>query len=514
MDRNEFFTQLLSLLEGDNITSDISYYVDGRAQEADYRNIITQTFERTEPGSPERQAFIDLLDAGGFWAPTDDLSVWLNAEGNDLDLQDLSNAAAERFPALLTPGQIDLTSDGPSEVVSDVGVGGTAPSTVSILTSRDMRWYFDPTTGKWMVSYKLPNSDRHVFFEATGSQLDAIFGEGQRPAGYEEISFNDLAQREGYTFSGDIAEVEGRGTFEGEMNAVIARALDEGRLPSWAQGDPAVMDIIYIAQAEDKSTEWTIEQIAKLDSFKARFPNIDTMTNLGLNIVDAVTGFLEFETGLKQLVLRDGGSPDSVTPDQVGSLLAQGHSLEDAQFVYGVFDSMENNAGALAAFNEVLQARGQQPLDEEGMYEFMAGNAPAEMYDIWEEASLHRAAIDAGLGQLGVSGAVSLARRTEGLTSYEAAYEGLQEAASNLLAFRQELALDQYGLDEQDLIDMSLGLAPSSGRSQAELSRNMQRAFLSAKANRERARVNPFTGFKADGTPQQQSLARTRQETA
>jgi hypothetical protein len=174
---------------------------------------------------------------------------------------------------------------------------------------------------------------------------------------------------------------------------------------------------------------------------------------------------------------------------------------------------MEKNAGALAAFNEILVARGQAPLGDDDMFEFMAGNAPKDLYDIWEETSLHRAATDAGFG-IGVQGAIDLARRTEGLTSYEAAYEGLQDAAAKALLYRTEMDLGRYNINEQDLIDASLGLAPSSGVSASELTRNLQRAFLSAKATREAARVNPFTGFAADGTPAQQSLARSRVQSA
>lgn len=406
---------------------------------------------------------------------------------------------------------VEITDEGPDESVSEEGVGGGTDDTVSILTSEDMRWYFDPTSGKWYVSYKLPNSERHVFFEATGSELDAIFGEGNRPANYETTTLADITQKEGFTFAGNISEVEGTGTFESEVERVIALALDEGILPDWASDDPAVMDILFIAQSEGKSQDWVIEQLSKLPSFKARFPGIENLTNLGLTIAEAVDGFLQFEKGLKDLALRAGDDPDSISPQDVADLMAKGHSLEDATFVYQIFDTMEKNAGALEAFNEVLVAHGMEPLDADGMYEFMAGNAPAEMYDLWENTSLHRAAQDAGLN-LDVDAAIALAKRTEGLTSYSTALEGLSEAARNILKFRSEIALDRYNIDPEDLIDLSMGLPPSSGVSQADLARNMERAIQSAAAQRNRARVNPFKNFTEEGTPKQASLANTRTE--
>jgi len=406
---------------------------------------------------------------------------------------------------------ITSTDDPPNEDLANAKVGGVAPGTVSILTSRDMKWFFDPTTAQWMVSYKLPNSDRSVVFAATGKQLDAIFGDGQRPTSYEEISFADLTQREGVTFAGDITEVEGEGTFESNVDRVIALALDEGILPKWAQGSGAVYDLLYIAQSENKSSEWLIDQLALLPEFKARFPGIEAMTGLGLSTTEAVTGFLELESGVQQLILRDGGDPASVTPDMIGDLLAKGHSLLDVESTFNIFDRLEKNQGALDAFNEVLVAQGKDPLTAEDQFEFMAGTAPTELYDIWEQSSLHQAAIDAGL-DIGVDAAISLAARTEGLTSYDTAMSGLNNAATNLLRFREEIGMDQFDLNEQDLIDLSLGLAPSSGTSQAEIGRNMERAFSAAKAKRERSRVNPFKRFTDEGVPQAASLSGLRQE--
>ena len=409
-------------------------------------------------------------------------------------------------------GGVDVTDEGnPDESVDEEMVGGKSDDTVGILTSKSMKWHFDPNTGKWFVSYGLP-SGRRVAFEASGTQLDKIFGEGFRPDAYEtlEDTASFLAQ-DGMTYGGNISEMEGSGSFEAEIARVTALALDEGMLPDWAKQDPAVMDIIFIAQSEGKSTDWVIEEISKLPSFAERFPNISALTDTGLNIVDAVTGFLEMEKGIKAMITREGGDPISVTPEMVGGLIAQGHSLTDVEHVFRTFDHMSKNQGALDAFNDVLAARGMQPLTAEQQFEFMEGSAPAELYDIWEETSLHRAAEDAGLS-IGVDAAIDLAKRTEGLTSYEGALEGLSAAARNLLQFRTEIGLEQYGLNEQDLIDLSLNLAPSSGTSQADIARGIERAVSAARAQKDRARVNPFKRFTDQGVPEAASLSGTRTE--
>ena len=507
---------------------DGSYYSEGQAGEGEYANAIKVAFNATAPGSDERKKLIDNLFEGGVIDPGGSRDYWYGlADGDGPDMRNLENASETFFQA--SNGAITLAGETPAEpdpdaptevetgpgtedeTPAETGTGGTAENTVPILTSKDMKWFFDPESAQWMVSYKLPNSDRSVVFAAEGSQLDAIFGEGQRPKAYETISFADLTQREGVTFAGDIAEVQGTGSFEGEVDRVIALALDEGILPKWAQGSGAVYDLLFIAQSENKSDEWLVDELAKLPEFKTRFPGIETIQATGLTTTEAVTGFLELEQGIKTLVIRDGGNPATINPQVVGDLIAKGHSLTDVTQTFAIFDRLESNAGALEAFNEVLAANGQAPLTAEDQFEFMAGNAPTELYKLWEQSSLHQAAQAAGLN-LGVGEAISLAGRTGGLTSFDAAYEGLTVAAQQLLQFRGEVDLGR--LEQEDLIDISLGLVPRSGASQADIAREMERAVMSARSARQRSSVNPFTSFSSEGVPSQASLQGARQESA
>lgn len=394
-----------------------------------------------------------------------------------------------------------------AEDKSESGVGGKGDATVSILKSPSMRWFFDPNTGKWYVSYQLPNSDMTVFYEATGDQLDAIFGKNQRPSDYTTTKFDKLTNR--FIFAGDISEVEGTGSFNQEVKKVIALATDEGKLPSWAENDPEIYAILYVAVTEGKSEDWMIKQISKTDSFGKRFPGIQKLEAQGLTLTEAITGFLEFETGVKQLFNRRGLPPSAVTPDMIGSWLAKGHSLTDVQFVYDAFDTLQQNKGAMQAFNQVLKARGMEPLDKKGQIDFLAGTASQNLYKIWEEASFNRAAKEAGL-DIGTRDAMKLARRTEGFTGYDAALEGLTQAASSILRFRTELDLNLYDIDQEDLIDLSLGLAPSSGKSQAELARNIERALNAARAGQDGPRANRFRQFSDQGVPQGVSTQRAR----
>ena len=69
--RNDLFTELLGIVEPDGITSDISFYTDGRATDVDYKNLIATAFSRTDTGSEARKAFIAALDGAGFFKEGD-----------------------------------------------------------------------------------------------------------------------------------------------------------------------------------------------------------------------------------------------------------------------------------------------------------------------------------------------------------------------------------------------------------------------------------------------------------
>ncbi|NIP34151.1 MAG: hypothetical protein GWN18_04395, partial [Thermoplasmata archaeon] len=77
----------------------------------------------------------------------------------------------------------------PEEDQAEEGVGGEGPdeeTALTILTSEEMEWFFDPSSGKWYVSYGLPGSDRALVFEADPDQMDSLFGEDMRPTNYSE----------------------------------------------------------------------------------------------------------------------------------------------------------------------------------------------------------------------------------------------------------------------------------------------------------------------------------------
>jgi len=395
-----------------------------------------------------------------------------------------------------------------------VGGGGPDPKTqLTILTAKKMDWYFDESSGKWYVGYGLPNSNRTLLFEARPEQLDALFGLGKRPVDFTRRNLTSLLGENSNTFGGNISAMEGKGSFESEVQRVTALGLDEGVLPEWAKQDKNVLDLVYIAQAEGKSQDWLLSKISETAGFKSRFPGIKKLQADGnLTLKEAIGGFLEFEAGVKASIKSIGQDPGTVTPPVIAGLLKKGYSLTTVSKSVQVFDRMQKYAPAMQAFNSILAEQNKPPItDIQDMFDFVAGTAPADIYDVWEASSFAEAASKAGLSSaFSAEDAMAFALETEGATSLADATSGFQSAAQLLLKFRREVDLNQFSINQEDLIDLALGRAPQSGTSAATLQENLQRAVSAARKSLS-SQVKPFVGFTPSGTPKAQSLSNLRE---
>lgn len=394
---------------------------------------------------------------------------------------------------------------------TSAGETGRGPLTeLHILTAREHQWYYDYDTKTWYVEYGLPNSDRSLLFEATTEQVNALLGEGRTPTA-KSADFAELLRQPGITFGGNISEIEGEGSFEDEVLRVTTLALDEGRLPDWAMGTPEIMDAIFVAQSEDKSDEWLLEQIAKTDSFKQRFPGIMKLKDDGnLSLAESVTGFLEYEAGV-ELALKAAGMSGAATPEMIGGLLNKGHSLTVINDTVKGYKRMKTYAPALEAFNSILAESGMDTITSiQDMLDFVSGRSSAAVYDLYEASSIQEAAVGAGLGDIfSTQDAIDIAGATD--QTLETATAGMRKAAEMMLRLRHEIDLGKFDLDHEELIDINLGRVPRSGRSETEIMENINRAVLSAQGTLK-ARAKPFTAFGASGTPQAASLRAARQE--
>lgn len=387
----------------------------------------------------------------------------------------------------------------------------TGLETLQILRGSDMSWFFDPDTGNWYVRYGLPGSDSGIVFEASEEQMDSLFGPASRPQ-HERASLKTILNDDNF-FGENITEMAGEGSFEAQMERAIAVGIDEGLLPPWAADDPEVMALIYVAQTEGKSDEWLINEISETESFKERFPGIDTLKAAGnLTWSEAVTGYLEFEGGLKTAMAAIGEDPESVTGEVVAGMLETGHNLETVATMTTNWKRMVDYAPSLQAFNSILVEQGLAPVETlQDMYDFVAGQAPAELYDVWEASSFQEAATAAGLTDVFTAeDAMDFALQTEGNMSLESSMQLFQSLAQTLLRFRGELDMEAYSFSQDDIIDMSLGRAPASGASAAELQADMSRAVSAAQASLKQ-KGGLFKNFGPGGRPGAVGLQSLRQ---
>lgn len=386
---------------------------------------------------------------------------------------------------------------------------------LQILSSNEMEWYWDTKTKKWSVVYGLPNSSHQLVFEVEPDQFKALWGDAKAPPAYKIKTLSTLIARGDHYFAGNISEMEGHGDFREEYNKVIDLAKDNGSLPSWMANNAAAWDAIFVAQTEKKSDTWLYDQFAKLPEFKARFPNIEKIRQSGnLTLPEAVEGFLQFEAGVKQTATAMGfQGPDSnqITPQVVGGLIERGWSLQATNDALGNFKRMQDHQPALEAFNKILEANGKAPLSTVAeYYNFLKGNATADYYDLYEASSVQEAADKAGLGAM-FSAQDSINAALAGEYTLESANEGMQKAAQLLLRLRGEVDSGKFGLTQDELIDASLGLKPTSGRSETQIFEEINRATLAAQANLK-GRVQSYKGFDQSGRVGSQSLGALRQE--
>ena len=403
----------------------------------------------------------------------------------------------------------------PDEEKKQGGIGGMGPdedTALTILSGKKTEWFFDPDTGMWYIAYVLPATGRRYVFEATPKQMKALFGKGKRPRDYETISFKKLMARDDVTFGGDIAEMEGEGSIEKEIERVLAMARDEGTLPDWAKNNAKAQEMLYLSVAEEKSTEWLLNQWSTLSAFKQRYAGLENFTALGLDLIDALSAYHQYEMGLKEIVKGAGLDPETVTPLRIKQLTTQGHSLDVVAQSVSIWKRMRAHAPALKAFNNILMSQGKQGMNGKAMYKFLKGEAPADVYDIYEAASLREAATQFGLKDLfSAQDAMRVALQTPGMATLESASEAMRNAADLLLRMRHEVDVQKFGITHEELIDMSLGVAPRTGRSEAEIQEAVNRAMQSAAAWISRSRSQPYRGFSDTGTPQARSLGSLRQ---
>jgi hypothetical protein len=475
-----------ALVDMGAIQGDANYYASGQAQPEEFENAFAVADE----------AFSSITsDAGSLTVP-----LGTQAQGSPGE-QDVGGGVTT------TQAGSEITD---AENQQDEGVGLGGEEYTEILTATDMTWHFDEGSGLWYVEYGIPGSDISIIFEATPDQMDALFGIGMRPSVWRSSSLDTLTSDESVFFGGDVGEMQGTGSFEDHLQRVLALATDAGKLPDWAEGDGNFLALLFVAETEGHDENWLIDQVSNLGSFKDRYKGIEHFYALNMDPVTAVDAYLEYETSIMGIA---GVDPEDVTPEIISQLLTQQHSVEDVAYVFSIYDRMEKFAPAMEAFNEILGSQGMEPLDEDGIFDFLTGVAPGEVYDLWEASSFLESATAEGLAAIySPEDAFAAALATPGMAQPTEIRQGFRDAAQLLLRLRTQVDLGRFDLTADDLVDLSLGITPRSGNNPADLEDSITRAVSEATDWINRTQTRPFYGFSQQGVPRATSLSGFRPE--
>ncbi len=502
----------------------LQFYLDQIPdQYANVEGIITIIFndfpEVIDKLSVERvQAWVDEMNSGNARSADDirdDIAKWIITKDRMMTTYGVSAETAEALIIGGNEGGIDFSALTSEDFQLGLGTGdvtGDKAGDDLRLLGGIHKWYKDPKTGLYYASYRLEASGRELVFEASEQDMDAIFGDGIRPSA-TSIGFRELTAKDNVTFSGDVGEVTGDENFVTGVDRILSLALDEGKLPEWAQNDPVAEELLFISISEVKGADWLIEKLAELPTFQARFPGLEAYKLNNLDTVDAIAAHLEAEAKLRQLEIQAGRDGSRITPQIVGDLAEAGYDFQTVSLTYGHFQRMADFAPAFEAFNEVLVAAGLDPLaGDADMFAFLTGNAPVDVYELYEASALREAAVAAGISNFfDADEVIAAAAAAPFAINLQAAYGATNRAAADILRFRSEIELGKYDLDPDDMIDLALGIAPRSGKSQAEISQNMGRALQEA-AGFLKERIKPFYGFTSKGRPQAISFGELRSQ--
>ncbi len=499
----DFWTDILTVLEPDGLTSRPSFYSDGEARAADYQNLITTIFTRTAPGSADRQKVVSLLNGAGFWAEGDRLSFWINidanAPGSARDIESLVTVAPIRLP--------DLSFDG-TRIPADGSPRPTGIRPGGELT----RIVFPDKDDVWAMTYTV-NGIEHVYTFGSEEAMKAAMGADAASRLGVKI-LNESTVNDGDTWI--LGDAEGHAgqdqAYAGYWDDIMREAALEagirnpGMLGDYL-ADPDIQRIMAMGAAGKWSGERVQAEVRRTDFYlETLYPGIESMLEAGLpnpeqqynqymSTVDASLDSLGYQ--------RDS---DGTFRSQVGSMLEKGIKAEQFVGFAPTFIKAQTNA----EFGSVLSAWTQRDLgvalDFSNWFDVIDGNTSPEIDEVVQKAQI---AFRGQQGLLGLSDDIisRVAAKTD-LTAAQinAAFTSGEQALFAL----GDKGLAISGLTTEDLINAPLDLAGPAGSPQ-EI-RALSRKVATELGLRDDPKAKFFNSFNQRGVPITPGLAASRPE--
>lgn len=220
--------------------------------------------------------------------------------------------------------------------------------------------------------------------------------------------------------------------------------------------------------------------MSKTNVFKERYPAFEDMLSLtGGSHTEALSNIQDYEYEVRQLNKRYGEEVDTISVTT--EAIKKGYSIEDLKETYDIFERAEKNASTLIAFQNVINAEGLgfDVTSPQGIVDFFKGSAPTEIYDLYEATSISEQASKLELTNLSVDEALEIARNTPGQLTQQQVSGALQAAAQTVAKYREYIDLGSYGLDADQIINLSLGYREPGGMTEVELTSALSRVYQS-----------------------------------
>ncbi len=455
-----------------------------------------ETIIETEEGSATDEEVNAVYEGITFdFAPgVDPQDVIDNPEAFEPEERDPYQAAIEDIGFIPpTPGQIYGDPDA-TDIAGNPAPGGTggpggpggsgSGSPLAELTpyAQGGTWYaitgYPGVPVAYFVEYTLPGGTK-IWYYADRKDLDTLegIGAGKEPPIVATVAYNDFKQ--GRIPGGSISDVVGtQEHYSTRVERTLMAPTGDLLLPTWANDDPEIKDLFYIAVAENWSDTKFLREMSKKNSFKERYPAFQDMLSLtGGDHAQALVNYQGYERKVRELNNRYGESADAQA--LAAEAIKKGFTLDDLQATYDIFERAEQNADAMLAFQKVINAEGLDfdLTSPQGIVDFFKGAAPTEIYDLYEASSITEQASKLKLNDLSVEEALEIARNTPGQLTNQQVSSALQSAAQTLLRYREYVDLGTYGLEADQIINLSLGYREPGGMTETELATALSRIY-------------------------------------
>jgi len=203
----------------------------------------------------------------------------------------------------------------------------------------------------YFVEYTLPGGNK-IYYFADRKDLDTLegIGMGKEPPIVGTVAYNDFKQ--GRISGGSISDVVGtQEHYSTRVERTLMAPTGDLLLPTWANDDPEIKDLFYIAVAESWSDTKFLREMSKKNSFKERYPAFQDMLSLtGGDHAQALVNYQGYERKVRDLNNRYGESADAQA--LAAEAIKKGFTLDDLQATYDIFERAEQNSDAMLAFKK------------------------------------------------------------------------------------------------------------------------------------------------------------------